>query len=49
MQEKKTDFNFELWYKLRSRFLGKSAKFYMGQEPRELRCMETVRDLIVGE
>lgn len=49
MQDKRIGFNFELWYKLRSRLLGKSAKFLMGQESRELRCMEIVRDLIVGE
>ena len=37
-----------MMYKLRSKLLRKSAKFLMGQEPREIRCMEVLRDLIVG-
>ena len=36
-------------YKIRSKLLCKSAKFLMGQHPREIRCMEILRDLIVGE
>ena len=36
-------------YKLRSKLLRKSAKFLMGQEPREIRCLEILRDLVVGE
>ena len=36
-------------YKIRSKLLRKSAKFLMGQHPREIRCMEILRDLIVGE
>ena len=36
-------------YKIRSKLLRKSAKFVMGQDPREIRCMEILRDLIVGE
>lgn len=37
-----------MMYKLRSKLLRKSAKFLMGQEPREIRCMEVLKDLIVG-
>ena len=36
-------------YKIRAKLLRKSAKFSMGQDPREIRCMEILRDLIVGE
>ena len=36
-------------YKIRSKLLRKSAKFVVGQQPREIRCMEILRDLIVGE
>ena len=36
-------------YKIRSKLLRKSAKFVMGQDPREIRCMEILRDLVVGE
>lgn len=38
-----------MMYKLRSRILRKSAKFSMGQECREIRCLEVLRDLVVGE
>lgn len=47
MPEKKGGLEISMQYKLRSRLLRKSAKFLMGQEPREIRCMEILRDLVV--
>lgn len=38
-----------MMYKLRTKILHKSAKFSMGQEPREIRCLELLRDLVLGE
>lgn len=49
MPEKKGGLEIAMHYKIRSRLLRKSAKFLMGQELREISCMELVRDLIVGE
>lgn len=49
MLEKKGGKEIMMLYKLRSKLLGKSAIFRMGQEPREIRCMEVLRDLVVGE
>lgn len=48
MPEKMGGWEISMMYKLRSKLLRKSAKFLMGQEPREIRCMEVLRDLIVG-
>lgn len=49
MPEKKGGLEIAMHYKIRSRLLRKSAKFLMGQELREISCMELVRNLIVGE
>lgn len=49
MPEKKGGLEIAMQYKLRSKILRKSAKFLMGQELREIRCMEVLRDLVVGE
>lgn len=38
-----------MMYKLRSKILRKSAKFLRGQELREIRCLEVLRDLVIGE
>lgn len=47
MPEKKGGREISMLYKLRSKLLRKSAKFMIGQEPREIRCMEILRDLVV--
>lgn len=49
MPEKVGGRTISIIYKIRSKLLRKSAKFVMGQHPREIRCMEILRDLIVGE
>ena len=49
MPEKVGGRSISMIYKIRSKLLRKSAKFVMGQHPREVRCMEILRDLIVGE
>ena len=49
MPEKVGGRSISMIYKIRSKLLRKSAKFVMGQHPREIRCMEILRDLIVGE
>lgn len=49
MPEKKRGREISMLYMLRSKLLQKSAKFYIGQETREIRCMEIIRDLVVGE
>lgn len=49
MPKKKGGQEIAMLYMIRSRLLRKSAKFVMGQELREIRCMEVLRDLIVGE
>ena len=38
-----------MMYKIRTKLLRKSAKFVLGRDPREIRCMEILRDLILGE
>ena len=49
MPEKKGGLEISVLYKLRSKLLGKGAKFKIGQDSREIRCMEILRDLVVGE
>ena len=49
MPEKVRGQSISMIYKIRSKLLRKSAKFLRGQHPREIRCMEILRDLIVGE
>ena len=49
MPEKVGGRRISMIYKIRSKLLRKSAKFLMGQHSREIRCMEILRDLIVGE
>lgn len=49
MPDKKRGREISMQYMLRSKLLQKSANFYIGQELREIRCMEIVRDLVVGE
>ena len=49
MPEKVGGWQISMIYKIRSKLLRKSAKFVMGHDPREIRCMEILRDLIVGE
>lgn len=49
MPDKKRGREISMLYMLRSKLLHKSANFYIGQENREIRCMEIIRDLVVGE
>ena len=49
MPDKKRGREISMLYMLRSKLLQKSANFYIGQENREIRCMEIIRDLVVGE
>lgn len=49
MPDKKRGREISMIYMLRSKLLHKSANFYFGQENREIRCMEIIRDLVVGE
>ena len=49
MPERKGGREIEMLYKLRSKLLRKGAKFVRGQERREIRCLQILRDLVVGE
>ena len=49
MPEKKGGREIMMLYKVRSKLLRKGARFLMGLQPREVRCLKVLRDLVVGE